>query len=80
MYTSVQDPRLNFCPLNQSVQVLYRIPLLHVPYVPTTNEILKILFEPMIAEYFETPTDDTQAPPAAAASILYNSNGPSVST
>jgi hypothetical protein len=31
-----------------------------VPYVPNTNEILKILFDPMIVEYFETPTDDTR--------------------
>ena len=52
-----------------------------VPYVTTTNEILKILFEPMIVEYFETPTDDTPTPPAAvAAPVLYNSNDPSVST
>ena len=42
LYTSVQDPRLNFCLLNHSVQVLYRIPLLHVPYVPPTSEHLKI--------------------------------------
>lgn len=52
-----------------------------VPHVPTTNEILKILFEPMIVEYFETPTDDTPTPPAdVAAPVLYNSNDPSVST
>ena len=52
-----------------------------VPYVPTTNEILKILCEPMIVEYFETPADDTPTPPAAVvALVLYNSNDPSVST
>lgn len=51
-----------------------------VPYVPNTIEILKILFDPMIDEYFETPTDDTQTSPDAAAPVLYNSNGSPVST
>ena len=72
----MQDPRLNFCLLNQSVQVLYSVPLLHVPYVPPTDKDLEILVDPMVDEYFEPPTIDTPVPPAVTVHVPNGLNGP----
>ncbi|GJU75352.1 putative ribonuclease H-like domain-containing protein [Tanacetum coccineum] len=49
------------------------------PYVPPTNKVLEILFQPMFGEYFETSTVDRLVPPAPAAQAPVNPNGLSVS-
>ncbi|GKD92519.1 retrovirus-related pol polyprotein from transposon TNT 1-94 [Tanacetum coccineum] len=50
-----------------------------IPYVPPTNKELKLLFQPMFDEYFETPMGDHQVPPVPAAQAPVNPIGPSVS-
>ncbi|GKE76775.1 hypothetical protein Tco_1542895, partial [Tanacetum coccineum] len=49
------------------------------PYVPPTNMELKMLFQPMFDEYFESSTVDRLVPPAPAAQALVNPTDPSVS-
>ncbi|GKF61906.1 hypothetical protein Tco_0181960 [Tanacetum coccineum] len=50
-----------------------------IPYVPSTNKELELLFQLMFDEYFETSTGDHQRPPIPAAPALTIPTGPSVS-
>ena len=59
---------------------LVQYPTPAIPYVPPTDEDLKILFDSMFDEHFETPIDDTWSPSVTTAPVPYNSNGLSVST
>ncbi|GKF58947.1 hypothetical protein Tco_0175733 [Tanacetum coccineum] len=49
------------------------------PYVPPTNKVLEILFQPMFGEYFETSTVKRLVTPAPAAQASVYPTGPSVS-
>ena len=46
----------------------------------STYKDLKILFDSIFDEHFETPTDDTTTPSVATAPVPNNSSGLSVST
>ncbi|GJV62021.1 retrovirus-related pol polyprotein from transposon TNT 1-94 [Tanacetum coccineum] len=50
-----------------------------IPYVPPTNKILELLFQPMFDEYFETPTGDHQMPQVPAVPPPVIPTDPSVS-
>ncbi|GJT11082.1 retrovirus-related pol polyprotein from transposon TNT 1-94 [Tanacetum coccineum] len=52
--------------------------MLYRMYPPTNND-LELLFQPMFAEYFETPTGDHLMPPVPAALTSAIPTGPSVS-
>ncbi|GJX84843.1 hypothetical protein Tco_0335617 [Tanacetum coccineum] len=43
--------------------------ILAVPYVPSTNKYLEILFQPMFDEYFEPPSVERPVPPAHAFQV-----------
>ncbi|GJU68874.1 retrovirus-related pol polyprotein from transposon TNT 1-94 [Tanacetum coccineum] len=48
-------------------------PVLAVPYVPSTNKELKILFQPMFDEYLEPPRVERPVPLASAVHVPVNS-------
>ncbi|GJZ55107.1 retrovirus-related pol polyprotein from transposon TNT 1-94 [Tanacetum coccineum] len=55
-------------------------PVPAAPYVPPTNKVLEILFQPMFDEYFEPPGVERPVPPAPAPQVLVPLTGTPSST